>query len=156
MRLRETPKYSMKQIKKNMIDKHRNIPVEYFFELLRVPGVQLYSLQVDQRKTMLHEAGGAGLVRDLSGYIRDVVDTWGLLRDLDLVITCESALGHIAAAAGKECWVPYSHLGRDYRIGLDGIDRLWTPNHFIWPQGPSMRWDRAFDDMAAALRGYVS
>jgi tetratricopeptide (TPR) repeat protein len=137
---------------KNLIDKHRNIPVEFFFELLRVPDVALYSLQVDSKKAMLHEAGGAGLVRDLSGYVRDVCDTWGLLRDLDLVITCESALGHIAAAVNHECWVPYSYLGRDHRIGLDGTDRLWTSQHKIIPQGPSMRWDRAFESIVELLR----
>jgi len=136
----------------NEIDQHRNIPVHHFFDLYRVPGIQLYAFQVDGKKDQLHQNGGAALVRDLSGYIRDVVDTISLLQDIDLVICCESALGHIAALAGKECWIPYSYLGRDYRIGLDGSDRLWTPRHRIFPQGASRDWGPAFESMIYALK----
>jgi hypothetical protein len=52
--------------------------------------------------------------------------------------------------------VPYSYLGRDHRIGLDGTDRLWTPQHKIIPQGPSMRWDRAFENIVELLRERVT
>jgi hypothetical protein len=51
------------------------------------------------------------------------------MRHLDLVITCESAVRHMAALAGKECWVPYSRLGKDFRIGVDGTKAIWTPKH---------------------------
>ena len=92
----------------NDIDKHRNIPIHHFMELYRVPGIQLYSLQCDARKSDLNLWGFAPLIRDLSGYLRDVADTVSVLQSLDLVITVESALGHICSMAGKECWVPYS------------------------------------------------
>ncbi len=130
----------------NLINRHRSIPLTYFFELARVKGVQLYSLQIDQPKIReMNDMGGGAFIRDLSSYVRDVCDTMSLLRDLDLVITCESALGHICATIGKECWIPYSYLGRDYRISHDGEYRLWTPNHRIFHQGKSQRWDSAFE-----------
>lgn len=136
----------------NDIDKHRNIPVERFFDLYKVPGIQLYGLQIGPRGQDLHEAGGVSLIRDLSTYINDVADTVSILQNLDLVITVESALGHICAMIDKECWVPYSFQGRDYRIGLRGEKLLWSPHHKIFRQGPDNRWEPVFDKIVSALK----
>lgn len=139
----------------NDIDAHRNIPVTQFYDLYRVPGIQLYSLQVGDRAKELTDTGGAPVVQDLSPYIHDIVDTMTLLRDLDLVITCESALGHICAALGRECWIPYSKLGKDYRLGCRGEKKLWTPNHRVFLQGDDRQWQPVFDEMVDALKGRV-
>jgi len=90
----------------------------------------------------------------LAPYIRDVVDTVSILKQLDLVICCESALAHIAALAGAECWVPYSRLGKDYRLGSHGKHQLWS-NHRVFNQGEDMRWQPVFDDIALALEARV-
>lgn len=140
----------------NDINVHRSIHVTRFFDLFRVPGVQLYSLQVGPQAQDLYDNHGLALVRDLAPGIRDVVDTVNILDRLDLVICCESALGHIAALAGKECWVPYSYMGRDYRIGLDGKDSFWTPKHRFFPQGSNETWEPVFDRMVDALRERVN
>ena len=139
----------------NDINVHRSIPIEQFLDLYRVPGIQLYSLQVDDNRRQLQDSGCAPVITDLAGYIRDVADTVSLMRDLDLVITCESALGHICAAANKECWIPYSYLGRDYRIGLTGEDPIWTPKHRVFRQGPEQQWHPVFDRIVQALRERV-
>ena len=138
--------------KLNDIDRHRNIPIEQFLDLYKVPGIQLYGLQVDAAKEDLHNRGCAPLIRDLSGYIRDVSDTLAILPHLDLVITCESALGHICSAIGKECVIPYSYLGKDYRLGTDGTDILWSPNHKVFRQGPDLRWEPVFAQIAEYLK----
>src|SRR5262249_50739990 len=49
----------------NEINHHRSIPFEQFFDLYRVPGVQLYSLQVDQEFQRLYDHHGMPLIRDL-------------------------------------------------------------------------------------------
>lgn len=134
------------------IDEHRSFPIELLLELYRVPGIQLYSLQVGDKVSELHARGCGALIRDLSPYIRDVGDTMAILGDLDLVITVESALGHIAGAVGKETWIPYSFLGRDYRLGPRGEEPLWYPNHQVFQQGPQMNWDPVFEDITEALR----
>jgi hypothetical protein len=139
----------------NDINKHRNIPLQHFLELYRVPGVQLYGLQVDDRAKDLENMGTAALIRDLKPYIRDVTDTLGILPQLDLVITCESALGHICALADKECWIPYSWLGRDYRLGCSGEQMLWTPKHRIFRQGSDMQWEPVFEQIVTALKEKV-
>lgn len=136
----------------NNINKHRSIPLEHFLSLYRVPGIQLYSLQVGEAHDEANQAGAVALVKNLVPYVRDVVDTLSLLRDIDMVITCESALGHICSLVGKECIVPYSYLGRDYRIGHAGNDRLWTPNHTVMRQEQDQRWEPLFDKIVDILR----
>ncbi len=140
----------------NDIDKHRNIPIHHFMELYRVPGIQLYSLQVDERKKDLNIWGFAPVVRDLSGYLRCVADTTSILQELDLVISVESALGHICSMADRECWIPYSWLGRDYRIGArEHSQRLWTPKHRIFQQSDDTRWEPVFERIVEALKEKV-
>jgi tetratricopeptide (TPR) repeat protein len=140
----------------NDIDKHRNIPIHHFVELYKVPGIQLYSLQCDARKADLNLWGFAPLIKDNAGYIRDVADTCSILHELDLVVSVESALGHICSMADQECWIPYSYLGRDYRIGAtDKSDRLWTPHHRVFQQSDDMRWEPVFERIVEALREKV-
>ena len=101
-------------------------------------------------------SGGVALIRDLSSYINDVADTVSLLQNLDLVICCETALGHISALAGKECWVPYSHLGRDYRIGLGGEQMLWTPKTKVFRQRPDNAWGPVFEEIEFHLQERIN
>lgn len=136
----------------NEIDKHRNIPVEQFLSLYKVPSLQLYSLQVGDRSKEAAEIGASSLILDLSRYISDVTDTLGILKDLDLVICCESALGHIAALAGTPCWHPYSWCGRDWRIGLKGEKMLWRPqSHRTFNQVSNRSWEGVFNEIIEEL-----
>lgn len=141
----------------NLINRHRSIPLTHFFELSRVRGIQLYSLQIDQpRIKEMNDLGGGAFIRDLSSYVRDIVDSMSLIRDLDLVITCESALGHVCSAINKKCWIPYSYLGRDYRLGhAPNEDRIWCPNHKIFMQGKQQRWDTVFEEIERELHKEV-
>lgn len=140
----------------NDIDKHRNIPVHHFLDVLRVPGVQLYSLQVGDRAKDMHDGlGGGPVIADLSNYIGDVADTVGFINQLDLVISVESALPHICALAGKECWIPYAWYGRDYRLSASGDDMIWTPKHRVFQQGPEGTWGPVFERIVESLKEKV-
>lgn len=140
--------------KLNEINEHRSIPLHHFLELYRVPGVQLYGLQVDENRNHLYDQGCAAVVKDLSGYVRDVADTVSILKDLDMVLTCESALGHICTLAGTETWVPYSYMGKDWRAGVDGSDQIWS-KYRMFCQDSTLRWEPVFEDIVKALREKV-
>lgn len=139
----------------NDIDVHRNIPFYHFLDLYRVPGIQLYSLQIGDRAKDLDNMGASPLVRRLDPYIRDVVDTMTMIEHLDLIVTVESAMGHICATTGKECWIPYSRRGKDWRIGWKGENMLWTPNHRVFMQDDSCTWEPVFKQIAEALQGRI-
>jgi hypothetical protein len=136
---------------KNDIDQHRSIPARHFLELCKVPGVQLYSLQVGEGVDDLNNMGAGALVRPLSPYISDVCDTVSLLQNLDLVIGCESAVGHICSMVGKEFWMAYGYMAPDYRIGHDAKDVLWAPRHRVFKQGEDCRWEPVFERLVEAL-----
>jgi len=136
----------------NDIDSHRSFSVTNLLEIYRVPGVQLYSLQVGPRAKDLHDAGCAALIWDLAPQIHgEVANTVAIIRELDLVITCESALGHIAGMMGVECWVAASYRGRDYRLGDGTRPVLWNPNHRVFMRGKDCAWKPVFDAMVDEL-----
>lgn len=139
----------------NLINNHRSIPLQNFLALYECPGVQIYSLQMDDRKKDLLDWGATPVIRDLSGYIADVADTVSIMKNLDLVISCESACAHIAALAGVECWVPYAKLGKDFRIGITGEQAIWTPKHRFFLQEKAGEWKPVFARMVEELRGRV-
>ena len=137
----------------NDIDRHRSVKIERFLELYRVPGIQLYSLQVGKDQTdILHAMGLATLTKDLSPYIRDVADTVAIIRDLDLVITVESSVGHMAALVEKECWVVYGWNGGDFQLSRHRKRPVWYDNSMIFRQGPDCDWGPVFDRVVDALK----
>jgi Tfp pilus assembly protein PilF len=139
----------------NGIDVWRSMPMQNFLELYRVPGIQLYSLQVGPHAQDVHSTGSAALVRDMSPYLRDVLDTMVIMRDLDLVITVESLVGHIGGSIGADTWVLNSHNGGDYRLGRKGSKSIWYPRHRIFRQDSSARWEPVFEQVIAALKERV-
>lgn len=138
----------------NDIDIWRSMKVEDFFPLAEIPGVQLYSLQVGPRSVDMHHAGAAAFIRDLSPNIRDVADTMGILRELDMVVCAETSVRHMCGALKKECWVPYSYLGGDYRMGHSGkLHPLWDENTFIYRQSAEdQNWTPVFKRISEDLR----
>lgn len=139
----------------NEIDRHRSIPPHEFLPLLDVPGVRLWSVQVGPKVTDLHTSGMAALVHDTSPWIRDSRDTAAVLRQIDLVVCCESFVGHLAGALGIEAWVLCSKLGRDWRTGHTGSTTLWYPRTRLFRQDDRRAWGPVVRDVVKALREKV-
>jgi hypothetical protein len=57
--------------------------------------------------------------------------------------------------SGHECWIPYSWLGRDYRAGVSGNAKLWTPKTTFFQQSDDMRWEPVFERIVEALKEKV-
>lgn len=142
----------------NEIDRHRTVPLAEFFKLFRVPGVALYSVQVGEAVAELHASGAAGLIKDMSPWIRDARDTAGILNEMDLVIACESFVAHLAGAMSMECWVLLSRLGRDWRVSpfRPHRDALWCPKHRLFRQGESRLWEPVFERVVDALGDWAA
>ena len=136
----------------NGIDVLRSIPFVEFLALRAVPGVALYSVQVGDRAKDLHDAGGAGLVRDLGPWIRDARDTAGILAECDAVVTCESFVGHLAGSMGLKCLLLCSRYGRDWRSGpYLGERALWYPATMVIRQGDDAAWGPVFQRAVEVL-----
>jgi tetratricopeptide (TPR) repeat protein len=134
------------------INHQKSFPVECLLDLYKIPGVQLYSLQIDAKNTDLHAAGCAALIRDLSPFVNDVADTTAIISNLDLIVTLESALGHIAGTCGKRTIIPYSALGNDYRLGRNGENIIWYDHHSVVKQKRDEPWSLTFDRVVERVR----
>lgn len=138
------------------LDKFRSMQVLDFLSLYRCPGVQLYSLQVGPRAAELHNSGCGALIKDLSPYIHEVADTMAIVRELDLVVTIESAVGHVCGVLDKECWVTVAKRAGDWRIGRAREKPIWYPRTRLFRQHEDAQWGLVLDDLVEALKKRVT
>lgn len=84
----------------------------------------------------------------------DFADTAAVIEQLDLVISVDTAVAHLACAMGKPCWVLQPLGGGDWRWMHEGQDSPWYPSARIYRHGPQRNWgemlDRVEADLAAA------
>jgi tetratricopeptide (TPR) repeat protein len=139
-------------------DRHRSIPLKYFEQLSRVPGVQLVSLQKNAGLDQLDGLNGKFPVVDLGRKLDEntgpFMDTAAVLKNLDLFITSDTAVAHLAGALGVPVWMPLSTTP-DWRWMTHREDNPWYPTMRIFRQNTHMAWGPVFDRMAAELRAMV-
>lgn len=134
------------------IDRWRSFTLNDMLPLTQVPGIQLYGLQVGPRASDIHATGAQSMVKDLSPYIRSFADTASIVRDLDLVITVESAMRHLCGLLNVECLVPYAFYGEgDYRCGRKRDQPLWDKRTTLYRQGPDGKWGPVFERIVLDL-----
>jgi FkbM family methyltransferase len=134
-------------------DAQRSIPLAFFGQLARVPGVRLISLQRGHGVEQLEEiAGSFEIVQfDDVGTTSDAfMDTAAIIWNVDLVVSCDTSVAHLAGALGVPVWValPYAP---DWRWLLDREDSPWYPSMRLFRQQSSGDWDDVFRRMASAL-----
>jgi tetratricopeptide (TPR) repeat protein len=138
----------------NKGDGYRSIPLQEFAPLAHVPGMHLISLQKGKGEEQLGEVGqelgiiSLGKSWDEEGAF---LDTAAVLTHLDLVITCDSALAHLAGAMGRPAWLALSSVP-DWRWLQQRSDSPWYPTLRLFRQKKLGAWKEVFEQMAAALQ----
>ncbi len=89
---------------------------------------------------------------DLSDALTDFAETAALIANLDLVITIDSAVAHLAGALGKPAWVMLAKAA-DWRWMLHREDTPWYPTLRLFRQQTPGAWDAMIEQVASALRG---
>ena len=82
------------------------------------------------------------------------VDSAAVMHGLDLVVTCDTAVAHLAGALGRPVWLALQHVPHGNWM-LDRQDSPWYPSLRLFRQTRRDVWDTVFDEMAAALSGAV-
>jgi Flp pilus assembly protein TadD len=135
-------------------DRYRSPPLRHFAPLVGVPGVRLISLQRGPGGEQLAAVGADWGVVEL-GPDADAdgafVDTAAVLTHLDLVVTGDTALVHLAGALGVPVWVALAREA-DWRWLRERDDSPWYPTVRLFRQRNWGDWDEVFGRMAAALR----
>ena len=130
-------------------DRNRSIPLEAF-RRVAAPGIGFASLQLEvrERDRAAYEAW-SGLAR-FGEELRDFADTAALLSALDLVVTVDTSVAHLAGALGKPVWVLLPHYP-DWRWMLDRDDSPWYPTARLWRQPKPGDWISVLDAVRAGL-----
>jgi hypothetical protein len=127
----------------------RSAPLAAFEALARLNGVQLISLHkgpaAEQLPFPVAELPG------LDGAHGPFMDTAALMQSLDLVISCDSAVGHLAGALGVPCWLVLMAVP-DWRWLMGRDDSPWYPHHRLYRQDKPGDWDGLFRRVADDLR----
>jgi tetratricopeptide (TPR) repeat protein len=124
---------------------------------------RFYSLQKDPRpedKAALQECGHErgqerGNVIDLTEHLTDFVETAALISQLDLVITVDTSVAHLAAALGRPTWILLPHTP-DYRWLLDRDDSPWYPSVRLFRQDERRTYDGAIARVREELAAVVA
>jgi Flp pilus assembly protein TadD len=130
-------------------DCHRSIPPEHFAGLAAVPGIQLVSLQAGERPR-----GIPGLLEPAADPLRNPLpfeESAALIAALDLVVTCDTVIAHLAAALGKPVWIALP-LVPDWRWLLGRDDSPWYPTARLFRQTRLDDWEEVFERIVQALR----
>jgi tetratricopeptide (TPR) repeat protein len=139
-------------------DRLRSVPLAAFEPLARVEGVRLVSLQKGEGVQQLAELQGRFPVTDLGDRL-DVaagpfMDTAAVMMNLDLVISSDTAVPHLAGALGVPVWVALA-FAADWRWLVDRDDVPWYPSMRLFRQRRLGDWQELFARFAEALREQV-
>jgi Flp pilus assembly protein TadD len=133
-------------------DRHRSIPLAHFAPLAAVEGVRLISLQKGFGTEQLREVRFS--VTELGPQVDEAagafMDTAAVLKNLDVLVTSDTALAHLAGALGVPVWLalPYAP---DWRWMLGRDDSPWYPTMRLFRQSRQGDWEDVFQRIGKAL-----
>ncbi|HEV3299266.1 MAG TPA: tetratricopeptide repeat protein [Planctomycetaceae bacterium] len=130
----------------------RSCPLEKTLPLLELPGMRFFSLQCDSTgRSQLAASPAADCMVDVGGLLEDFADTAAVLQRLDLLITVDTAIAHLAGALGRPVWTMLCHTP-DWRWHLDRSDSPWYPTMRLFRQPTWGDWDSVIKRIRAELQ----
>lgn len=136
-------------------DVGRSFPLSLFEGISKIPNVRLISLQKNEGVEQLDSLPG-GMVVETLGDDFDTgphafLDTAGIIEGLDLVVTADTSIAHLAGAMGCPVWLALKHMP-DWRWLLDCNDSPWYPSMRLFRQTARGDWMGVFGQMEEDLR----
>lgn len=131
-------------------DRNRSCPFSHFIEIMGLPDMAFFSLQKGPRGDDLKNRACDALAIDMGSRLEDFSDTAAVIEQLDLVITVDTAIAHLAGALGKPVWILLPFTG-DWRWMAKGNTSPWYPTARLFRQKATGDWDSVFADLRKAL-----
>ena len=130
-------------------DLNRSIALERLSSLFEVPGGRWFSLQVGERTADLARAP-TGKIANLADRLTNFAETAAAIAGLDLVITADTAVAHLAGALGKPVWILLPFVP-DWRWLIGRDDTPWYPTARLFRQPARGDWESVVHSVRAAL-----
>ena len=136
-------------------DRNRSIHLNMFEMLGKVKGVSFYSLQKEKYEQWTDMESLTLFEKDLGPEISDFADTAAIMENLDLLISVDTSVVHLAGALGKPVWtlLPFAP---DFRWMLDREDSPWYPTMRLFRQASAGDWVSVLEQVACALDKVVT
>lgn len=135
-------------------DYNRSCTFETFSQLLKIPDINFYSLQKgDSSYQILINLEGLNIL-DYTEEFNDFADTAGFIENLDLVISVDTAVAHLAGALGKTVWTLLPFVP-DWRWMLDREDSPWYPTMRLFRQPSIGDWKSVIERVEEELRKFI-
>ena len=132
-------------------DRYRSTTLTALAPLAKVPGIALIALQTGAAMAQIGDDLGPAPLLSLGPELGDFADTMAILANLDLLITVDTAVGHLAGAMGKPAWIMLP-FAPDWRWGADGTTSPWYPSVRLFRQDRSRQWPSLAERVAKTLR----
>lgn len=131
-------------------DHLRSIPLEVFKSILAGSTAQFFCLQKDVKDADAPVLAATPEIIPLAGELRDFADTAAIIAQLDLVISVDTSVAHLAGALGKPVWIllPFAP---DWRWQLARTDSPWYPTAKLFRQPAPGDWPAVLAHIRAAL-----
>ncbi len=140
-------------------DKYRSMPLECFAPLANCDNVRLFSLQKGPGSEQLPALAERLRIVDLGPSLDEAagafVDTAAVMMNLDLVITSDTSIAHLAGALGVRVWVALQYAP-DWRWLVNRDDSPWYPTMRLFRQSRFAQWDDVFARIADELQSLSS
>ena len=137
------------------LDRYRSIALRTLAPVLARSDVAWFSLQKGDAQNELDRLAHDIDMTALGPQITSFADTLAIVQGLDLVITVDTAVAHLAGACGAPVWVLVPTF-TDWRWMTERDDSPWYPSARLFRQRELGRWDTVLDEVARALRDFVA
>ena len=129
-------------------DRHRSASYKVFAPLFQIEGVRIFSLQKGPGSEELEQTDFP--VTDLGNRIESFADSAAILKNLDLLITVDTAIAHCAGGLGVPVWVALP-FAPDWRWVVGRDDSPWYPSMRLFRQKRWGDWDEVFQRITAMV-----
>ena len=139
--------------------RRRDVPLSAFAPLAAIPGVRLISLQVGPPTQQIASVAFRDKIEtpeaDTNPADGSFVDTAALMTKLDLIVSCDTSLVHLAGALARPVFTAMSFVP-DWRWMQEREDTPWYPTMRLFRQRSPQNWDDVFARIAAAAAEMAS
>jgi hypothetical protein len=127
------------------LNRHKGMPFETVLDFIKKnPDYEWINLQVEstQEENELLKQNQVLIVHD---HINNFSDTAGLIHHIDVVISVDTSIAHLASAMGRPTWIPLNAFGTDWRWLLNRDNSPWYPSARLFRQPTPGDWNSCLD-----------